>query len=210
MSVECTADSARNTADDKRLLERQQNTVNSRLRYTENTGDKVGDRHFPQLLILRLKENSQYDCGGCKSTGKERHHHIVIAKRHHIVDVDGDKSPVHSENDENLPGQSYNRTRKQGTETADCQRKLRNQRRTKRCDRPQENHGYRQRHQQCQHRYKEKLHQIRNQFIKELLAFGRKPYRQNDRNDRSRIIHGNYGDSEKVNIYRRSKHGAFQ
>lgn len=79
MSIKCTADTACNTADNERLLERQQNTVNRRLCDTENTGNKVRDCHFLELLVLGLKEDRQNNRRSCKGAGKERHHNVIVA-----------------------------------------------------------------------------------------------------------------------------------
>src|SRR5699024_7693226 len=107
-SVKSSADTSGNTADNKRLFQGKKDTVNSRFRHTKNTGNKVGQSHFFQLFVLCLKEDSQYHSRSCKGTGEEWHHYVVVSVGHNIVDIHRDKSPMQSENNQNLPGQAHN------------------------------------------------------------------------------------------------------
>ena len=192
MSVKCAADTARNTADDKWLLERQQDTVNGRLSNAENTGNEVRDRHFFQLLVLGLEENSENHRRSSERACKERHHHVIIAQRHDIVDVNRNKAPVHAKNNKDLPRQTDDGSCNQRAEATDGQSELGNEGRTEGCHRAEHQQRDGQSNQQREHRHKEELDQLGHNPVEELLTLGCKPDRQNNRNDRSSVIHRNH------------------
>ena len=106
-----------------------------------------------------------------------------------------------SENNKNLPGQPNQRAGQHRAEVTHRHNPLGNQRRTKGCQRPNQQEACRNAHHKRKHRHKEKFYQIRNKFIKEFFTFGSKINYKNNRNHRACVIHGYHGNAEKISIY---------
>ena len=117
---------------------------------------------------------------------------------------------MQSENDQDLPGQSHNGSCQHGAEVPDTHNCFCNNIGSKGSHRSDDQKAYRNRHQKSQHRHKEKLHQIWNEFVKQFLAFGSKIHHKDHRDHGTGIIHTNKRDSEKVCVYRRLKNCPFK
>ena len=109
---------------------------------------------------------------------------------------------MQSENNQDLPGQAHNSPCKHWAEVPDAHNCFCNHVGAKGSHRSNDQETYRNGHQKSQHRHKEELHQIRDEFVKQLLTFRGKIHHKDHRDHRAGIVHSDKWDPEKVGINR--------
>ena len=117
---------------------------------------------------------------------------------------------MQSEDDQDLPGKSHNGSGQHRTEVPDAHNCFCDNIGSKSSHRSDNQEAYRDRHQKSQHGHEEKLHQIRNESVKQFLAFRSKIHHKDHRDHSAGIIHTYKRDPEKVCINRGFKNRSFK